>query len=77
MAIIAGHERPARFSLSLAFSPDGRMLARGGEDAKYDCGTVRAAKEIGMFDGHRGTLVSAAFSPDGNRLVTASNDTTA
>ena len=36
-----------------------------------------AAKEIAVLRGHENGLTSAAFSPDGSRIVTASKDKTA
>lgn len=38
---------------------------------------VRTGSELALLLGHRGTLTSAAFSPDGSRLLTASRDKTA
>jgi WD40 repeat protein len=38
---------------------------------------VTTGRELAVLKGHRSQVVSAAFSPDGKRLVTASLDTTA
>jgi WD40 repeat protein/tRNA A-37 threonylcarbamoyl transferase component Bud32 len=75
------------------FSPDGRRVVlvfqgqvlahyRGGAECLY---TDRAArvwdaatgKEIAVLKGHEDRIVSARFSPDGKRVVTASWDKTA
>ncbi len=70
----------------VAFSPDGRFLVTAGgyEDAKgregvllFDLvGNAKDAKEPRGFKGHTKTVMSAAFSPDGTRLATASWDGT-
>jgi WD40 repeat protein len=61
---------------TLAFSPDGRLLALAdGNTARlWDLYT---GKEASAFDGHRGPIAGLAFAPDGRRLATSSADTTA
>lgn len=39
--------------------------------------TENAALDVAVFQGHTGDVNSAAFSPDGTRIVTATNDFTA
>ena len=34
-------------------------------------------RQLALCEGHRGTVYHAAFSPDGARIVTASEDSTA
>jgi WD40 repeat protein len=62
--------------VTLAFSPDGRLLAQAdGNTARlWDLYT---GKEAAAFDGHRGPLAGLAFAPEGRRLATSSADTTA
>jgi WD40 repeat protein/serine/threonine protein kinase len=62
--------------LAVAFSPNGKQLASGGQD-----GTVRlwerAKKRPGQkFRGHKGAVLRLTFSPGGRRLVSASVDGT-
>ncbi|MFL5339594.1 MAG: WD40 repeat domain-containing protein [Gemmataceae bacterium] len=65
------------YPMTLAYSEDGRLLARGGEDRTIRIWDGRTGREVGSFTGHRGSLMSVSFSPDGRRLVSGSADTTA
>jgi RNA polymerase sigma factor (sigma-70 family) len=61
--------------LHLAFSPNGKLLAAGGDWTAriWEVGTGRAARQ---FTGHRGRINALAVSADGKRLATASEDST-
>jgi WD40 repeat protein len=63
-------------AFALAISPDGRTLATGfGRQVHlFD---LRTGKELGRFKGHQGTVVSLAFAPDSQTVVSGSADTTA
>lgn len=68
--------------VAVAFSPDGRTLATSAtwpraEDpiAETYLWDVRTGKLWGRLRGHRGAVVSLAYSRDGKRFVTGSYDT--
>jgi hypothetical protein len=66
---------PSDEPVAAAVSPDGKLLATAGREAvriwSIDSGELRAACK-----GHRDTVTSVQFAPDGRRLVSASRDRT-
>jgi WD40 repeat protein len=76
---------PMSLICSVAFSPDGKLLAYAGSG--YDSRTknrwgefrlldVATGQEKASFKGHADCVQSLAFSPDGKRLASASKDRT-
>ncbi len=61
---------------SVAFSPDGRLIATGGEDGKAKLWDAESGHEVHLLKGHRSGVASLAFSPDGGRIATGSWDRT-
>jgi WD40 repeat protein len=61
---------------SLAFSPDGRLLALGGTDRTVGLWDVETGKQMMTFRGHGHAVTGVAFAPDGKRLVSAAQDGT-
>ncbi|CAE7151552.1 unnamed protein product, partial [Rhizoctonia solani] len=67
---------------SIAFSPDAKFIASGGEES-YRTGFAVQLWDVQMrkgvsrpFMGHTHTVESVSFSPDGTRLVSGSQDET-
>ncbi len=74
-APIAKHER---WITSIAFSPNGEILATGGgQSLQYRAGDIKlwdakSGNELGELLGHEANVWSIAFSGDGSKLVSAS-----
>jgi WD40 repeat protein len=54
---------------AIAVTPDGRLLATGGDDAQVLLYEVSSGRLIGAFAGHGSSVSSLAFSTDGRLLL--------
>jgi WD40 repeat protein len=63
----------------VAFSRDGRLFATAASkpSPRIQIWDVASGAEVGSIQGFRGVVHSLAFSPDGRRLISGMNDTTA
>ncbi len=60
--------------LSLAWSPDGRLLASAGRERVVRIWDVATEKELVTFEIYEGPMKSVVFSPNGQWLATGGND---
>src|SRR5205807_1438633 len=66
-----------RHGYHLAFSPDGKLLVTNGNKKFESCIYQVATGELSRcIPGHLADVTDSVFTPDGKRLLTASNDGT-
>ncbi|MDY7023563.1 MAG: NB-ARC domain-containing protein, partial [Cyanobacteriota bacterium] len=73
IAICQGHLNWVR---TVAFSPDGEMLASGGADRLVKLWNVRTGACIKTYSGQAGEVFSVAFSGDGSKIASGGGDCT-
>ena len=73
MRKLQGHRGPVN---SVAWSPDGKWLASGSDDATVQTWEADTGKLVRELQGHRGPVNSVAWSPDGKWLASGSDDAT-
>jgi eukaryotic-like serine/threonine-protein kinase len=62
---------------SVAYSPDGRLIATGSSDHTAKIWNAATGLELHTLKGHHDWVGGIAFFPDGRRIVTGSSDQTA
>ncbi len=68
---LMGHEDEV---FSVAFSPDGNLLASASKDGTARLWELSTGKTRFELKGHTSEVTSVAFHPDGNRVATGSED---
>src|SRR5262245_61404203 len=59
---------------SVAFSPDGRIIAAGSDDCTIKLWDAQTGQLLRSLEGHTNSVLSVAFSPDGQVLASGSYD---
>ena len=63
-----------KFSMSVAYSPSGHLLATGDADGAVTVFDVNTTKPVCKLEGHNMPVRALAFSPDSSSLLTGSDD---
>ncbi|KAG8924517.1 hypothetical protein FRC02_010366 [Tulasnella sp. 418] len=68
---LRGHDGQVQ---TVAYSPNGGLLASGSDDNRVIIWDSRTGAEIHSLEGHSAMVLAIAFSPDGNLIASGSHD---
>ena len=71
VVIQGGHAAPVT---SIAFGPDGRLLASGGADSIVILWDTATGRQLRTLTGHTAPIAAVTFSPDGRWVASAGQD---
>ncbi len=71
---LPGQDADSNSVTTMAFSPDGKILAKGRADGSIDVWDVGTQREMTTFSAHPKSISSMAFSRDGRILASASHN---
>ena len=60
--------------LTVAFSPDGKLIATGSQDTSIRLWNAASGYEVAILRGHGGYVDAVAFSPNGSNIVSWARD---
>jgi len=60
----------------VAFSPDGKALASGGQDNTVRVWDAETGRELAVLRGHDNTVHSVVYTRDGSRIASGGRDGT-
>ncbi|MCB4790354.1 MAG: protein kinase [Elusimicrobia bacterium] len=61
---------------SVSYSPDGKYIASGNEDASVNIWDIESGSLVRTLKGHTMAVLSVSYSPDGKYLASAGQDST-
>jgi WD40 repeat protein len=77
VAVLGSHRgRHWGATIAVAFSPDGRRIASGGDDHVVRVWDAETLREVAVLSGHEDMVFAVAYSPDGTTLASAGIDRT-